>query len=117
MAILGYNDYFPYSIYRPFQEKVIQEISEATALGKNSILIATNGTGKTIMALSATLPIVMSHPKRKILFCSRSRGNFYPNSDIDLLLISDEFPDDWFTRHAKLYLLKLKQIELSTYAI
>lgn len=72
MAILGYNDYFPYSIYRPFQEKVIQEISEATALGKNSILIATNGTGKTIMALSATLPIVMSHPKRKILFCSRT---------------------------------------------
>lgn len=49
--------------------------------------------------------------KRVILFGSRSRGDFYPHSDIDLLLISDEFPDDWFTRQAKLYLLKLKQIE------
>ncbi|MHA1475292.1 MAG: helicase C-terminal domain-containing protein [Promethearchaeota archaeon] len=72
MAILGYNDYFPYSAYRPSQEKVIQEISEAVALGKNSILIATNGTGKTVMALSAALPIVMHNPKRKILFCSRT---------------------------------------------
>ena len=72
MAILGYNDYFPYSTYRPSQEKVIQEISEAIALGKNSILIATNGTGKTVMALSAALPIVMNNPKRKILFCSRT---------------------------------------------
>ena len=49
--------------------------------------------------------------KRVILFGSRSRGDFYPHSDIDLLLISDEFPDDWFMRQAKLYLLKLKQIE------
>ena len=72
MTILGYNDYFPYSAYRPSQERVIQEISESIALGKNSILIATNGTGKTIMALSAALPIVMSHPKRKIIFCSRT---------------------------------------------
>lgn len=49
--------------------------------------------------------------KRVVLFGSRSRGDFYPHSDIDLLLISDEFPDDWFKRQAKLYFLKLKQIE------
>ena len=49
--------------------------------------------------------------KRVILFGSRSRGDFYPHSDIDLLLISDEFPDDWFKRHTRLYFLKLKQIE------
>ena len=49
--------------------------------------------------------------KRVVLFGSRSRGDFYPHSDIDLLLVSDEFPDDWFTRQAKLYFLKLKQIE------
>ena len=49
--------------------------------------------------------------KRVVLFGSRSRGDFYPHSDIDLLLVSDEFPDDWFKRQAKLYFLKLKQIE------
>ena len=49
--------------------------------------------------------------KRVLLFGSRSRGDFYPHSDIDLLLISDEFPDDWFARQTKLYLLKLLQIE------
>ena len=49
--------------------------------------------------------------KRVILFGSRSRGDFYPHSDIDLLLISDEFPDDWFARQARLCFLKLRQIE------
>jgi len=49
--------------------------------------------------------------KHAILFGSRSRGDFYPHSDIDLLLISDEFPDDWFARQTKLYLLKSLQIE------
>jgi len=49
--------------------------------------------------------------KQVVLFGSRSRGDFYPHSDIDLLLISDEFPDDWFKRHTRLYFLKLKQIE------
>ncbi|MEA1945354.1 MAG: nucleotidyltransferase domain-containing protein [Euryarchaeota archaeon] len=49
--------------------------------------------------------------KRVVLFGSRGRGDFYPHSDIDLLLVSDDFPDDWFTRQTKLYFLKLKQIE------
>ena len=49
--------------------------------------------------------------KRVILFGSMSRGDFYPHSDIDLLLISDEFPDDWFKRQAELYFLKTKKIE------
>jgi predicted nucleotidyltransferase len=55
--------------------------------------------------------------KRVILFGSRSRGDFYPHSDIDLLLISDEFPDDWFKRHARLYFLKVKQIEPIGYTV
>ncbi|UYP48238.1 ATP-dependent DNA helicase [Candidatus Lokiarchaeum ossiferum] len=70
--ILGYHDFFPYDSYRPEQERVIQNISEAIALGKNAILIASNGTGKTIMALSAALPIALNDKKRKILFCSRT---------------------------------------------
>ncbi len=49
--------------------------------------------------------------KKIILFGSRSRGDFYPHSDIDLLLVSDEFPHDWFNRQSRLHFLKLKQIE------
>ena len=49
--------------------------------------------------------------KRVVLFGSRSRGDFYLHSDIDLLLVSDEFQDDWFKRQTNLYFLKLKQIE------
>ena len=49
--------------------------------------------------------------KRVVLFGSRSRGAFYLHSDIDLLLVSDEFQDDWFKRQTNLYFLKLKQIE------
>jgi predicted nucleotidyltransferase len=49
--------------------------------------------------------------EKVLLFGSRSRGDFYPHSDIDLLLISDDFPKDWFKRQARLHFLKLKQIE------
>lgn len=49
--------------------------------------------------------------KKVLLFGSRSRGDHYPHSDIDLLLISDDFPSDWFKRQARLHFLKLKQIE------
>ncbi len=49
--------------------------------------------------------------KKVILFGSRSRGDFYPHSDIDLLLVSDDFPQDWFKRQSRLHFLKLKQIE------
>jgi predicted nucleotidyltransferase len=49
--------------------------------------------------------------KKIILFGSYARGDHFPNSDIDLLLVSDEFHDDWFKRHARLYYLKVRRIE------
>ena len=49
--------------------------------------------------------------RKVLLFGSRSRGDFYPHSDIDLLLVSDDFPHDWFKRQARLHFLKLKKIE------
>lgn len=49
--------------------------------------------------------------RKVLLFGSRSRGDFYPHSDIDLLLVSDDFPQDWFKRQARLHFLKSKQIE------
>jgi Rad3-related DNA helicase len=70
--IFGYSQFFPYSSFRPQQESVIQQLSERMALGKNAVLVATNGTGKMINALSAALPLVIQDPKRKILFYSRT---------------------------------------------
>ncbi|MHA1611931.1 MAG: helicase C-terminal domain-containing protein [Promethearchaeota archaeon] len=70
--LLGFRDFFPYPQFRTNQEKVIGQLTEAMALGKNSILIATNGTGKTIMALTAALPVALHDKKRKIIFCSRT---------------------------------------------
>jgi predicted nucleotidyltransferase len=49
--------------------------------------------------------------EKVLLFGSRSRGDFYPHSDIDILLVSDDFPKDWFKRQARLHFLKLRQIE------
>jgi hypothetical protein len=47
--IFGYSDFFPYAGYRPQQENVIQQLTESMALGKNAVLVATNGTCKTII--------------------------------------------------------------------
>jgi len=49
--------------------------------------------------------------KKVILYGSRSRGDYFPHSDIDLILISNDFPKDWFKRQSRLHYLKLKQIE------
>jgi DNA excision repair protein ERCC-2 len=63
--------FFPYPSFRPYQEEVVRDINTAISAQKNVLLIASNGTGKTIMALSAILPIALKH-KKKILFCSRT---------------------------------------------
>ncbi len=54
---ITYKDIFPYPSYRPSQEEIIASLSDAIDSQKNVLLIASNGTGKTIMALSALLPI------------------------------------------------------------
>jgi DNA excision repair protein ERCC-2 len=66
-----YKDLFPYKEYRNQQERVISEISESIAAKKNTLLVASNGTGKTIMALTAILPIAIAE-RKKIIFCSRT---------------------------------------------
>ncbi|MDP3103054.1 MAG: nucleotidyltransferase domain-containing protein [Candidatus Methanoperedens sp.] len=49
--------------------------------------------------------------KKVILYGSRSRGDYFSHSDIDLILISNDFPKDWFKRQSRLHYLKLRQIE------
>ncbi len=66
-----YSDFFPYEQYRNDQESIISQIYESAKVGKNTILIASNGTGKTIIALTALLPIALEK-EYKIIYCCRT---------------------------------------------
>ena len=68
---MNYSDFFPYSQYRNDQEHIISQIYESAKAGKNTILIASNGTGKTIIALTALLPIALEK-EYKIIYCCRT---------------------------------------------
>ncbi len=50
-------------------EKIIQQIEENARLRKNILLVAPNGTGKTVMALSALLPIAKDNDLKIIYMC------------------------------------------------
>ena len=65
------EDLFPYPQYRNDQGEIIAQINESALAGKNTVLIASNGTGKTIIALSALLPIALEKDY-KIMYCCRT---------------------------------------------
>ena len=50
-----YEDFFPYEAYRKEQRDLMRYIEMDARLGKNILLLAPNGTGKTVIALSALL--------------------------------------------------------------
>lgn len=70
---LSYHHFFPYDEYREEQEEIIAKIEEATKEKKIVLLSAPNGTGKTIIALSALLPIAMEK-NLKILYLCRTHA-------------------------------------------
>ncbi|MFX1587963.1 MAG: DEAD/DEAH box helicase family protein, partial [Promethearchaeota archaeon] len=57
MSNINYNTFFPYEQYRQEQEAIIKQLENASKGRKIVLLSAPNGTGKTIMALSALLPL------------------------------------------------------------
>ena len=71
----NYNDYFPYAKYRKDQEEVIKEISEHVKNKGQYLLIAPNGTGKSIISLASTLPIVNSNNLKLIYLCRTHQQN------------------------------------------
>ncbi|MFX0074846.1 MAG: helicase C-terminal domain-containing protein [Candidatus Hermodarchaeota archaeon] len=72
---MNYSKFFPYEQFRQDQEKIIVQIERAAADKKNSLLSAPNGTGKTIMALSALLPLAIQNNLKIIYLCRTHSQN------------------------------------------
>ena len=72
---MKYSDFFPYGEYRENQEKVIKKIEKAAYQRKNTLLVAPNGTGKTIIALSALLPLAYERDLKIIYTCRTHAQN------------------------------------------
>ncbi|MHA1284296.1 MAG: helicase C-terminal domain-containing protein [Promethearchaeota archaeon] len=72
---INYIDFFPYREYRFGQEKIIRQIEEATRANKIILLVAPNGAGKTIMALSALLPVALENNLKIIYMCRTHAQN------------------------------------------
>lgn len=69
----NYLKFFPYPAFRQSQEDIIKQIEENARKRKNILLVAPNGTGKTIIALSALLPIAFEN-NLKILYLCRTHS-------------------------------------------
>ncbi|MBN2155687.1 MAG: DEAD/DEAH box helicase family protein [Candidatus Lokiarchaeota archaeon] len=72
---MDYKDIFPYETYRKSQEEVIQSIYRAFQAQEHSLLIAPNGTGKTVCNLAASLPIIMNTDMKLIYLCRTHSQN------------------------------------------
>ena len=64
-----YQHFFPYDTYRSGQEEIIKQIEESTRLKKNFLLSAPNGTGKTVIVLSAILPVALERGLKIVYMC------------------------------------------------
>ncbi|TFF86722.1 MAG: ATP-dependent DNA helicase [Promethearchaeota archaeon] len=73
MDKINYLDFFPYEQFRQEQEKSTQQVELASKEKKITLLVAPNGTGKTIIALSALLPLVFEKDL-KILYTCRTHS-------------------------------------------
>ena len=72
---MNYSTFFPYEQYRQDQESIIIQIEKASANKNNSLLSAPNGTGKTIIALCALLPLALKNNLRIIYLCRTHSQN------------------------------------------
>jgi DNA excision repair protein ERCC-2 len=64
-----YFDFFPYAVFRKDQEEIIYRIEKSARQGNNILLVAPNGTGKTVMALSGLLPLVQDKGLKIVYLC------------------------------------------------
>ncbi len=72
---ISYLTFFPYVHFRKEQESIIKQIEKASQEKKNSLLAAPNGTGKTIIALSAMLPLAIKKNLKIIYLCRTHSQN------------------------------------------
>ncbi|NHJ21093.1 MAG: hypothetical protein EAX91_09135 [Candidatus Lokiarchaeota archaeon] len=74
-SVMKYSNFFPYDQFRQEQENIIIQIERASVDKKNSLLSAPNGTGKTIIALSALLPLAIKNNLKIIYLCRTHAQN------------------------------------------
>ncbi len=72
---MNYKKFFPYHQYRESQEKIIEQIEESARKRNNILLSAPNGTGKTIIALSALLPVAIENDLKILYLCRTHSQN------------------------------------------
>ncbi len=68
-----YSYFFPYAKFRNEQEGVISDLEKDMRSGKNALFVAPNGTGKTVIALSSTLPVV-KEKDLKLVYLTRTHA-------------------------------------------
>ncbi|MFX1345453.1 MAG: helicase C-terminal domain-containing protein [Promethearchaeota archaeon] len=72
---MNYLSFFPYDKFRKDQEKIIKQIEIDSKSKKNILLVAPNGTGKTIIALSGLLPLAYEKNLKIIYMCRTHSQN------------------------------------------
>ncbi len=72
---INYIKFFPYEQFRQGQENIISQIEESARNKKIILLVAPNGTGKTIMALSSLLPVAFEKDLKIIYMCRTHSQN------------------------------------------
>ena len=66
------TDLFPY-VYRPGQGELVRFITNTVADGMSPVVEAGTGTGKTVSALAATLPVVLGRGM-KVIYLTRTKS-------------------------------------------
>ncbi|MFX1377501.1 MAG: helicase C-terminal domain-containing protein [Promethearchaeota archaeon] len=72
---MNYLSFFPYDKFRENQEKIIKQIEESSRSKKLILLLAPNGTGKTIIALSSLLPLAFEKNLKIVYMCRTHSQN------------------------------------------
>ena len=72
---IDFRTFFPYGEFRKDQEKIINDIELAAQEKKNILLVAPNGSGKTIIALSALLSLAIQKNLKIIYLCRTHSQN------------------------------------------
>ncbi len=72
---INYLHFFPYEQFRESQENIIKQIEESARSKKIVLLVAPNGTGKTVIALSSLLPVAIENNLKIIYLCRTHSQN------------------------------------------